>query len=327
MAEDPLYIKILDKLGVNTTRLRWRLYRLEQRGQQVAERKGLPQWLEWMRYPHKICRHCGAVNDRDDRACHRCERSLPSMTGYRVARVLGLIMPDSAPVTMTAFLAAITLVYGVAVLIDGFHIMMHSQEALILLGAFTSRHHPVSAEWWRMLSFSLVHGGLIHIGFNLFALSQIGPVLESHIGRKQMLVVVTATQFSAALGTFFWYTVMRGGAPFLTVGASGWLCGLLGFGIVLFRETQNPYRQMLIQWAVYVILFGIVIGANNAAHIGGMLGGMLIARLMSGQTPNDPRTGQFWTVASGICLVLWALAVLSAASFAVTHWEAFLDLG
>lgn len=323
MEQDPFYIKLLEKLGVNTTRLRWKLYQLDRKRQNVVQTGAIPSWLQWLKYPHKICRHCGAVNDREDRICHRCERRMPSMAGYRLSRMLGLMMPESAPLTMNLFLLAMAAVYAITVLLDGFALMGHSNRVLVLLGAFASGHAPLGSDWWRMLAFSLTHAGVIHIAFNAFALTQIGPLVETQIGPKRMLILVTATQFSAAAGTYFWYTILRGGQPFLTIGASGWLCGLLGFGIAFFGEGNqggSMHRKTMVQWAVYVIVFGFIIGANNAAHIGGMAGGWLLGNIPDAPRPYARTMERGWEIAFWVSLALWALTLLLLGHSIITGW-------
>lgn len=325
MTDDPFFIKLLQRLGVNTTKLKWKLYQIERRAQSAARNGVTPTWLRWLSYPHKICRHCGAVNDRDTRICHRCERRLPGMLGYRLFRMLGLALPQGTPVTSMAFIVVILFFYGLAVVFDGFSaILSPSSETLYAFGAFTERHGINLRDWWRLFAFSLAHGGIIHIGFNVIATSQIGPVIENYIGRKRLLVVITACQLAAALATYVWYNMLDQRAVFLTIGASGWVFGLIGFGVAYFHQAgqrAHHYRNMLLHWAVYALLFGLIIRANNAAHIGGMVGGALMALL-----PESPRratrlTDPAWEAAFWVCLALWsvvlgymALSIASSAS-------------
>ena len=204
MADDPLYIRLHDKLGVNTTRMRWKLYQIEQRKERMVQQGGLPTGLQWLTYPHKICRHCGAVVDREARVCATCERPAPSMMVYRMSRVFGLLMPASAPTTVTAFIIILGLVYGAMIVIDGMGaILAPSTDVVLRFGGWGSPHGLHPAHLWRLLGFSLTHYGLIHIGFNCFAASQVGPALEGNIGSRRMLVVITACQIGAALATFF----------------------------------------------------------------------------------------------------------------------------
>ena len=66
-----------------------------------------------------------------------------------------------------------------------------------------------------------------------------------------MLVLITACQITAAAGSFFWYALVRGRPEVPTLGASGWILGLIGFGIAYFHTggpAMRVYRDALIHW-------------------------------------------------------------------------------
>lgn len=316
MATDPFYIRILEKLGLNTNRIRWKLYRLQQRSQNMARGGLLPSWLRWIQYPHKICRHCGAVADREARVCPKCKGRLPSMTGYRLHRLLGLMLPAEAPVTNTLFLSVMILIFGLELAMGGFgsgFLTGPPREVLHSLGAWTAQWAVADGQFWRFLSFGLIHAGIIHMGFNGYALSLIGPLVEAQIGRSRMLVLITATQIAAGVASYIWYFQLRGNPAVLTVGASGWLFGLIGFGAAHFHRlgaTGKMHRDFFIKWAIAGILFGLVIGfANNAAHVGGLLAGILLGLLPEG-TRRAPLPTHLWTIAAWLSLALWLATLL-----------------
>ncbi len=325
MADEPFFLKLLAKLGVNTTQLRWKLYQFERRADRAKKSGGLPSWLQWLRYEHKLCRHCGAVNDRAIRQCHRCGRRIPSMLGYRAYRFLGLMLPAGAPVTASSFLAVVCLFYAAAMLIQGVSVIFpgSSNPVLYLFGAFTNRTDE-GADWWRWLAFSLAHANIIHIGFNVFATTQIGPIVENEIGRYRMLVVITGCQIAAAVATWFWYAVYRN-ESFFTIGASGWVFGLIGFGVAMFHRLGEPgrmHRNALMHWAIYGVIFGLIIGANNSAHIGGFLGGALLAYLPEAKGHARVRIEEkVWKSLAGICLAVWIVAIANAAWYVITNYS------
>ena len=312
MPEDSLLIRVLEKLGFNTTKLRWRLYQMEKTAARTKQNKGVPESLHWMRYQHKICGHCGGVNDREAKVCHRCERKLPGVMGYRVRRLVSTLVPAGAPAVSYGFLAVMVAVFGVqlllgSLLVSPFQALMAPPTAVTYVLGSYSNDLANGLAYWRVLAFGLVHFGIIHIGFNGFALTQIGPIVEQALGRRRMLVLITACQIAAAMASLLWYEHYQHRA-FVTVGASGWVFGLIGFGAMYFHRLGDHgrvYRDVLLRWVAYAVVFGIIIGANNAAHIGGLLAGALLAGFPGGRGLSPDERDPVWSVAFWICLVLW----------------------
>mgnify|MGYP003884193297 CR=1 FL=1 len=84
-----------------------------------------------------------------------------------------------------------------------------------------------------------------------------------------MLVLITVTQLTAAIASHYYYYNYRSEMMAITAGASGWLFGLIGYGIAHFhRQTGvlKDYQHQLIKWGIYSLIFGYIIGANNAAQ-------------------------------------------------------------
>lgn len=324
MDKDPWYIGFLEKLGVNTTQLKWRLYRMQQKKERAVKSKGVPGWLQWLTYEHKICGHCGAINDRKERVCHSCEQKLPSVLGYRLQRVIGLMTPTGSPVTSTVFIMACSLMFGAMLVLEGMSALMRpSSNVLMMLGGFSNRYLETGTEWWRWLSFGLVHGSIMHIGFNMYALVQIGPIVENQMGRKRMLVMITVCQLTSAAATVIWYDRMSH-HPFLTIGASGWVCGLVGYGVAFFHrlgDAGRPYRDALLRWVAIILMLGMFFPMlNSAAHIGGMLGGAAMAYIPEARnTDSVRRSEQIWDTLFLACMVLWTFALIFVGRFALTH--------
>lgn len=112
--------------------------------------------------------------------------------------------------------------------------------------------------------------GLIHLGFNMMVLFQVGPMLERELGLSRFFTLYTLTALTATGLGYFWH-------PNVTViGASGSLFGLIGFSITYFHRmgpSGKPVRDFMLKWAVFAFVFGFIVGADNAGHLGGGLGG------------------------------------------------------
>lgn len=272
----PGLIKFLDSMGVNTARLKWKLYEWEKRREEPKER-GLPIGLRWIKYQHKFCPNCDGLVDRRETHCPACGAKVPSMGLYRVFRTIGLVIPQGGAITVMSFVGLIVLFYLLTIIKQGpSAIMSPTYETLYYFGMMFPSIVS-EGDWWRLLSFGLLHGGLMHIGFNTIALVQVGPPIEGQLGSRRMLVLATFTQLTSALAVQFW----AGGA----VGASGWLFGLLGFGLMFFHRQGRPeIRSFFVQWAIYGFVFGFIFGFNNTAHAGGFVGGAVLG-LIADLTP------------------------------------------
>jgi len=133
-------------------------------------------------------------------------------------------------------------------------------------------------EWWRCLSYAFTHGGLLHLAFNMVALYQVGLLLEREAGQATLLVVYVFSALTATLAGYLWHPEV------VVVGASGALFGLIGFAVVFYRRLADPASQyksrFMLQWAIFAFLFGLAVHADNAGHLGGALGGALVALLI-----------------------------------------------
>lgn len=313
-------VEILGKLGFNTTRLKWKLFQLEKRSQQKSFGVHLPASLQWLAYPHKRCRHCNGIVARDERICPHCGKRAPTLMGYKITRLLGVALPQGTPVMLGAFMAVIILNFVLMIGMEGFSALVAPQHSA-MFGAWKV---SLRDEWWRYLSFGLAHGGIIHIAFNMMALTQVGPIVEDRIGPWRMLVLITVTQIASALATYVYYFSILHNPYAGTVGASGWLFGLIGFGISYFKNqvgVVRDYREQLIKWAMYSLVFGFVIGANNAAHVGGGVAGYVIGMIPEGRRQSAPFIKAAWNAAAAVCALLWIATLAYLSHTIVTGWQ------
>jgi membrane associated rhomboid family serine protease len=144
-------------------------------------------------------------------------------------------------------------------------------------------------EFWQLVSYSFLHGGLLHLGFNMLALYTFGRDVERLFGSVWYLQYYFASVVAAAL-THLLVTGWMGAPPYPTVGASGGVYGLLlAFGvyfprrtvILLFPPIPLPARVFVVLFGVLELYFGVTgtaSGVAHFAHLGGMLGGWLMIR-------------------------------------------------
>jgi rhomboid protease GluP len=157
---------------------------------------------------------------------------------------------------------------------------LESREAIVAMGAL-ARERVAAGDYWRLLTAPWLHGSVDHLLGNGIALYILGMVCESAFGRAQFLVLYVLSGLAGSL-----LSVVMSPGP--SVGASGAIFGLQGAAIVLFRMHRNRLLVrdrrvglVLIIWALYTIVGGFMEPLiDNGAHIGGALGGALIARYL-----------------------------------------------
>ena len=136
-----------------------------------------------------------------------------------------------------------------------------------------------NGEYYRLITGMFLHGGIIHIGFNMYALYVIGGQIESYLGKIKYPIIYL---FSGIMGSLF-STIFGGDS--ISIGASGAIFGLMGalvyFGYYYRVFLGNALKNDIIPLILFNLVLGFTIsGIDNFAHIGGLLGGILITRAL-----------------------------------------------
>src|ERR1700691_3368508 len=141
-----------------------------------------------------------------------------------------------------------------------------------------------SGEWWRLLTCVFVHGGLLHIGFNMWCLWNLGDLCESLYGRWTYAAVYLICGVGASLASAAWNPYRP------SVGASGAIFGLAGALIAAFklgefsvpRSALSGTLRSLMVFVVFNLAFGAVSGVtDNAAHVGGLITGFILGAVIA----------------------------------------------
>jgi len=132
-------------------------------------------------------------------------------------------------------------------------------------------------EWYRIFTQMFMHGGVIHLAVNMYALFSIGSSMEPIVGTRKFTVVYFVCGVAAALNSLYWSLFSIG------VGASGAIFGLFGFSLIvnifLHRKTGRSLIPILLNFAFFLginLLIAKAVNADNAAHFGGLGAGVLI---------------------------------------------------
>jgi membrane associated rhomboid family serine protease len=141
---------------------------------------------------------------------------------------------------------------------------------------------------WQLLTYAFLHGSLVHLAFNMFALYMFGSAIERVFGARRYLTFYLVCVLSAAIAQLIVAAVT--GLIYPTVGASGGIFGLLlAYGMyfpnnrvmLLFPPIPMPARVFVFVYALIELFLGVTgtqEGVAHFAHLGGMVGGFLMLR-------------------------------------------------
>ncbi|MEM9593104.1 MAG: rhomboid family intramembrane serine protease [Acidobacteriota bacterium] len=290
-----------------------------------------------------VCPNCGRLVGVRDEKCLNCGRPYPGLFGF--TPLLNQLGRDLAFGDVVLWGCGILYVFSLAFDPNGIRfngllsMLSPSPQAAFVFGDSGWIPVFVFGRWWTVLSAGWLHGGLIHLGFNMYYLRFLMPnVIEIFgVGRAMILYVASSAAGFIVTSGFGLLTApnqpLSGlprflhGAP-LTLGASAALCGLLGALLYYARKTgHSMMTQRLAQMAIFLGIIGLVLpGVDNWAHLGGFVGGYLVAMVLRPLHDETP-----------IHLLLGVLAVaLSLASVGMSiwiglrqlpHFERFVGLG
>jgi membrane associated rhomboid family serine protease len=224
-------------------------------------------------------------------------------------------MRRRAPVTL-ALVAVNALTFLAVVVGFGWHL---DDASLIRAGALF-RPALAGGEWWRVPTAMFLHASELHLALNMYGLWLLGRFAEDVFGSVRFFLVYLVGGLSGAAGS----ALFGSGAP--SVGASGAIMGILGALIVtlLLRRGVWPeaWRRTLLVNLVMLGALQIYIGIevaviDNAAHVGGMIGGAAAAVLLApgGLVPSGKRID---LLLRGFAVVLMAMLIVAAVQVART---------
>lgn len=166
-----------------------------------------------------------------------------------------------------------------------------------------------AGEYYRLVTGAFLHAGLFHILFNMFALAQIGPILEAALGRARFLALYL---LSALGGSVTGYLLAPPAQP--SVGASGAIFGLFGAYYVVVRRHGGETGPIVVLLALNLLITFTVPNIDWRAHVGGLVTGAALAAVFA-YVPRGPRQGPLHAAACvAVGLLLVAGVVLRTAA-------------
>jgi membrane associated rhomboid family serine protease len=139
-------------------------------------------------------------------------------------------------------------------------------------------------EWWRLFTSAFLHGGFLHILFNMYILFIVGAPLERLMGHLRYGVLYLAAAFGGAVASYAFNA-----ANTLSVGASGAVFGIMGAFAVAGFKLRYDIKQILFLVGFNLVIGFVLTGVDWKAHVGGLVTGVLIAAVFF-YAPRNKRT-------------------------------------
>ena len=229
-----------------------------------------------------VCPYCGAHN-----------APMPFATPAGQAPPRG---PRRLDLSVTQIIVGINVVVFLAMVFSG---------VSPLVGPTTEQLKHWGANWgplslgtqpWRILTSNYVHIGIIHLGFNMWCLWNLGQLAERILGRLNFVLLYTICGLAGSLASLWFHPMVVG------AGASGAIFGLAGAAIAVFYLGHLPIAKSAIRSTMrslmtfvgYNLLFGLAPGIDNSAHIGGLVAGLAMGAALSKHILVAPEVRRAW---------------------------------
>lgn len=242
----------------------------------------------------QLCPACGALVGISATRCHVCGANLRfGLAAW--SKGLSEFFGGHAPVT-TGLLILNVIVFAAEIMgtmhagkMGGLSILWGMDgETLYRLGACYGPAIFIGHEWYRLVTAMFLHGGLIHIGFNMIVLLDIGPMVEEVYGSARYLFLYLVMGIAGY--------VLSALAGHFSVGASGAILGIIGLLIAITTKRggmqMKELRSRLISWVVTIFALGFLVGGlrtDNWAHFGGLAAGFLLGKVFADRLPEPGR--------------------------------------
>jgi rhomboid protease GluP len=261
------------------------------------------------------CAMCGrefAAEHPQHRVCAECAAKLQPAPRPEPPSLYSRLLRSA-----TFYLILTNVAVFLAITASGASPTSPSVDVLLRWGA-NSGGYTVGGEWWRLVTSMFLHGGIVHLALNMWALLNLGLLAELLFGAMPFLGLYFACGICGSLASVCW----RGES--IAVGASGAIFGIAGALLPALAlhpnlRVRRALRSQLSSIALFVF-YNLIIGAgatgiDNAAHVGGLICGFILGLILP-------------TVASGrgagrrlrdLAAVLIAIALFAAGAFGAMH--------
>lgn len=153
-----------------------------------------------------------------------------------------------------------------------------NSRVLIEMGAKFNPLIQTYGQYYRFLTATFLHGGILHLALNMYALKAIGELIENYFGTKKFLIIYLISGIASTILSYIF-------SPYLSIGASGAIFGLFGSALILGYKKKDIIGSQFLKSIVSVIIVNIIIGLSasnidNFGHFGGLIAGIIVGALL-----------------------------------------------
>jgi rhomboid protease GluP len=257
-----------------------------------------------------MCPNCRAFITVDDKVCPYCDAKVPTRSiDLRMPdNLLGGLLPATRFLTtliliLNSGLYVATVLYSMNTTENGGALINIDTQTLLLFGA---KYGPAIAagQLWRLVTAGFLHGGLMHIAFNSWALLDVGTHVEETYGLSRMAVIYLISTITG-FGLSYWWS------PFTpSIGASAGVFGLIGamlaWGVMWQRTAYGAaVKSQYSRWIVYGLIMSLMGTIDMAAHVGGLAGGFAVGWI-AGEPHKNPTADRVWDIAMYLSILIVA---------------------
>lgn len=193
---------------------------------------------------------------------------------------------------------------------SGVGIFEPDNQSLLRWGA-NFKPYTLNGDWWRLLTNVFVHIGALHLLVNMYVLVCIGFLLESVLGRVRFLVAYLSAGVLASIVSLWWHSST------ISAGASGAIFGMLGVSLAMLTtnhvkgEVRKPLLIGVSIFVIYSLLGGLRGGVDNAAHIGGLVAGIVLGYALYPSLRYGARSWIGYSAVAGVALITAGAALVA----------------
>ena len=271
-----------------------------------------------------LCPRCRRLIGSQETVCSWCGASRANPLWMVVAWTHGAlgddwVVPALIIVNIVFYVLSLMLTRHQTMTPNPLSLLAPGETSLLLLGA--SGTVPVNefGRFWSFLSANYLHGGILHIVFNMVALRRIAPLVIQEFGISRMFTIYTIGGIGAYMLSYM------AGVQF-SIGASAAICSLIGSLLYYGKSRGGAYGAEVFRevggWLASLFLFGLIVpGINNWGHGGGILCGIFLGMLLGyNERRRETLLHRYLAIscvlATIVCLI-WAVIV--AVVFRLVH--------